>query len=817
MLSAKGFHVFLQTEVQHIPSQTLTPITHDAVPELVTASHADFLILVADRNLHPPTVQLRVAAHHDFIDVPLSDLPHIALDAWAQNIRRVPDHLQSHALAMNPNVVTSRHLNLFLQSFAAFPPIRSTYARLARLVNITQHWQDPPLPAAKPLPVSTDPSPVSDSSSTSPIAQQSPTTDIDQPSSVEQNESSDASKSESTSSTNSNPSLPSLPASDVNCAARAAWQALRENAPRLDTTLPAKCDLSYSWLRRGQHLSARLIRSQLLARRMHRNLLSAFDTISTVPIASSPTSSYSQMHLPTLAHRQRLLREINDLLPRIEQLATRLTKRPKSPRRRRRHFINANPWMSYIDNATAPSTGDGVAGVSGRAKQFIDSGGWRCIGCGTCNDRVVRECSACGGPSCHVDASRLPSDSDQLKKVFIESMTNGPTPGSPWLFAPGTVPPPPPMNAPVNNGVISPDARARDLRSATARGDELSYFHPGELTLGGAAPVAVRDGSSRRVVMDDGMIQTTGGYDLNGAFQELSFDGDPATGLNRELRPVHASLKANMLGSGSNSVHNSVLSGDGGSSRSPVRLASSQPNGGGGVGVPPMINLALQRVMTSGLTDNSPNLAGMESLANGIIGRSGGGVLAASGNSNLVEGGALPGSLSITHGYVSSALFENGGMHSSGGGDEKRGMVGKSNVGQFAMEELAAGSYEATDDVHRYNGFGRRGSTSGGGGSGGGGSTGVGVSEGAVQAAGGPLWGDNVDSMQTMGQADVVPEETNSLEMLAAASDAANGGTGSATRESLRAVSALVTPGRSHGSSSSTRAHEGWNGTYNMF
>lgn len=54
----------------------------------------------------------------------------------------------------------------------------------------------------------------------------------------------------------------------------------------------------------------------------------------------------------------------------------------------------------------------------------------------------------------------------------------------------------------------------------------------------------------------------------------------------------------------------------------------------------------------------------------------------------------------------------------------------------------------------------------------------------------------------------------NSLEALAAASDAANGGTGSATRESLRAVSAVVTPGRTHSSESPSPP---MNGTYNMF
>ena len=63
-------------------------------------------------------------------------------------------------------------------------------------------------------------------------------------------------------------------------------------------------------------------------------------------------------------------------------------------------------------------------------------------------------------------------------------------------------------------------------------------------------------------------------------------------------------------------------------------------------------------------------------------------------------------------------------------------------------------------------------------------------------------------------QGELLPN-SNSLEALAAASDAANGGTGSATKESLRAVSALFTAGRNGGSSSET--HESRNGMYNMF
>lgn len=103
-----------------------------------------------------------------------------------------------------------------------------------------------------------------------------------------------------------------------------------------------------------------------------------------------------------------------------------------------------------------------------------------------------------------------------------------------------------------------------------------------------------------------------------------------------------------------------------------------------------------------------------------------------------------------------------------------------------AMEELAMGSYEAAtvDDTQRFSNTVRR------------------VNPAPVTAPGALPIGEPTRN------------DINSLEALAAASDAANGGTGSATTESLRAVSAVVSAGRGH---SAQKPNTPRNGMYNMF
>lgn len=107
----------------------------------------------------------------------------------------------------------------------------------------------------------------------------------------------------------------------------------------------------------------------------------------------------------------------------------------------------------------------------------------------------------------------------------------------------------------------------------------------------------------------------------------------------------------------------------------------------------------------------------------------------------------------------------------------------RSSFPHAGLKELAVGSYEASDKAQRYASAGRRAASK-------------------PIAVPGAMPSDNAH------------QQIDSLEALAAASDAANGGTGSATMESLRAVSAVVTPGRGHSGTSSSPPADGM---YNMF
>lgn len=758
-LTAKGIHVFLQTEIEHLPSHSIAPITHDTVPDLIAASTADYLVLVSDRNLHPPTVQLRVVSHADFVDVPLAEIPHVVLDAWDQRIRRVNDRLLTASLAVNPNVINSRHIHLFLHSFARLPPIHATFAKLTRLVNITQRWEDVSLLPSKSsdpcVPLSRTTSESCDSSNPNPSADE-----------VESQDEVDDSKYASSTATQA--VLPPLPAHVADKCVHAAWKMLTnpsEDVNRKQT--PAKRDLSYSWLRRSQQVSALLIRSQFMARYVHRNLLTAFNLISKMPISSSSSTPLSQTHLPTAGHRQRLLREINDLMSRIEQLAVELRKRPKIPRRRRRHFIESNPWFSYIDNVKASATTSGVAGAGGRVSELINNGGWQCIACRTWTEQLRPDCSACGYQHHTVDTSQLPTNSERFRKRFEEHLENAHV-SPPWIFAPSTVPSLPPLHvAHQVNDLLQRETQSHGGPGPSARTDDM-FFNAPDLTL------EAHNNTAHNATNEDGRSidesRTQGVFDLNGAFQGLSFNPDYSADITTNPQP-------------SSSLFNTEGFAGNDSSISSYKLASSAPNS------VPVMNFTQRRPHNSrpsvlpimpqslnGRSNGRPNeqsLSNNDGFASGLTDPSG--PLSSSVPQGFPADNFLLRGAGMLHSDVgSSNLFND--VHTS---QKTRG------THSIAMEELAADSYETTDDHHRPNGFGRH------------------TSSNPIAVPGPWNYPDTSNSKVT------------SLEALAAASDAANGGTGSATKESLRAVSALVTPNRN--ANSTPRSQQTRSGMYNMF
>lgn len=792
LLSAKGIHVFLQTEFEHPRAHTLTPITHDSVTELVASSHADYVALVAQHNIQPPTVQLRLDPHaSDFFDVPIHNLLNVILDNWTERIRTIPDSVQSLVLASNPNVLTSSHLHHFLQSISRFPPIRSTYAKLARLANLVQRW--PSLSPPDPIPIRfSSPAPTSATLSapgsflTAPESAHIPC-DVSRP--VDRTTDNPVSTPNGYLSEPQILSLPPLPQNAVRKAARAAASAIAECSRPV---LPF--ELSYNWLRRSHRISARLIRSQLLTRHIHRNLLSSFDTISSMPLASTLLSSYPSLLLPTHGHRRRLLREVNDLLLRIEQLAARLTKRPRPPRRRCRSvypFIQANPWLSYIDSVRN-STG------SIRSAEFASSinahGSWRCTACHTSNRLTSVECSACHSLYRVVDTLQFHKDSTAWKARFDDAIKNAP-PSSPWTFAPSFS-----SLTPFDSQPPHPIVPLERFQH------ELSppVFH--------SPPVALRNRPLPSPRHDNGLHSRgmAPRFDLSGAFHSLSFDDEYTPTPIAHDYPSQLDTQRNkhsVLGSSAAILarHNGIIHDEGPTSLSPLQLEASLSSSNS------ILNLTSQHIQNGMRLDPGTPLGTpsqhMDAVKSHPSARPTGNGFSefqnrrdgASYTASLSLSQPFPDGLLFGEGFVPvGSLYENSVTNEVGGVRETGLLPGLASsqpsvptIG-LAIEELTAGSYEATEDIHRFHITGRKPPTP----------KAMGWRTDDIPRGGGLVEGD--------AQADIT-----SLEALAAASDAANGGTGSATKESLRTVSALVTPGRN--SLNSPRSNETNDGTYNMF
>ncbi|KAI0557115.1 hypothetical protein FGB62_339g010 [Gracilaria domingensis] len=459
-LAAKGVHGFLQTEFEHPVTDVCTAIIPELLPDVVAISRADFFVLVADHNVQNRTVQLRLPPKPDFIEVPIAKLCNIVRDAWTQLLRTVKNIAHLQALASNPNVVTTAHVDSLLHSISNLSSLRRLYAKLARLANITQDWQS--VPAPKPIlshqpqpptqpqptkqqlqPLSTPllsdtpsvPSSVASTwiyadrshSSSTPSGELPTTTntalvstnqltpqenDLGEPASSRTGGKPEAhsptlistqssamahlqhhvlqpfetqQRHPMRSTTTSNPTQStkqtldsaSESATDLNEAQNPELTTRSEQSPSHKSADPRELhgvpssanhadvsshdpdhsvakahpmtatalrrsltsidrantrnqysdrirasqpEFSFSWLKRSQHLSAKILRHQYLASHLHRTLLEACDSIAKMQTSTRPTAYHEPNSLPTEAHRQWLLREIHYLIPRIEEL-----------------------------------------------------------------------------------------------------------------------------------------------------------------------------------------------------------------------------------------------------------------------------------------------------------------------------------------------------------------------------------------------------------------------------------------------------------------------------------------------------------------
>lgn len=747
-LSAKGVHVFLQTELERLGSPTVTPITLDTVPDAIAACRADFLVLIADRNVSTRTAQVRLNPTSEFIDLPLSDLAEAVLAAWSQQLRAVPDHLQSLVLPTNPNILTTARLDLVLQSYSDIPAIRLSYASLARLVNITHEWQGNP-PAKHTISPSTWnhdgahklPLEILSSQPIKPaVNNQSslpPSTDHHQ---------------------NTPPSNPL-----VNRALRNGLRHVfysQTQQPTSAYTKSPKSDLTFCWLKRSQNVSARFLRSQLLAGSLHRNLVATFRSISALPVSPSPSSQFNNAYVSSEAHRQRLLREINDLLSRIEEIGTRLSRRPKT-RRRRRLFHEANPWMSYI---RAKNRDSGISRASVDDETLLATGGWRCFACHSPNEHHAQECISCRTPS-HVLSPGFPQiDSELLTSRFREAIKDVHTRciPSPWIFAPGVIPSQPSLTPKFLNGILPGGNNLPDLRGGQSTGTDLKSLSRHDAAR---VPLSIQEAKKSQLQP----------LSLNNQFQAMSFE-DKFVGLGGDM------------------PHNLKTGIDQGvpMRRTPVRgaqapidekivsspsLSSSASNGLSGISFisqrtsQDMRPVSPERTQRKTPGKLSPQLMvnheshDLRQVSNPLV-------------ANFSYGVSLVKSPKVT----SSQSLPTESLMTSRALLAPEGIALKPNINS-AMAELAQGSYEASADIRRFPNMGRRTFSN--------------------PAA--------MPSVNTNG--DGPHSDITSLETLAAASDAANGGIGSATQESLRAVSEVVTPGRGQSSSHNQVTLS----SYNMF
>lgn len=114
-LFAKGVDVFLQMKFQYPSIHKLSLVTHELVAKILPFSHADNVAIVAKRNLHSPTIQLRLYPYLSAaLDVPFHMLRDVVLHNWTTQIQKILGPPHSCALAAKYNVFTTLHLHLFL-------------------------------------------------------------------------------------------------------------------------------------------------------------------------------------------------------------------------------------------------------------------------------------------------------------------------------------------------------------------------------------------------------------------------------------------------------------------------------------------------------------------------------------------------------------------------------------------------------------------------------------------------------------------------------------------------------------------------------
>eukprot|EP00177_Eucheuma_denticulatum_P007744 GFKZ01014086.1.p1 GENE.GFKZ01014086.1~~GFKZ01014086.1.p1 ORF type:complete len:826 (+),score=68.29 GFKZ01014086.1:530-3007(+) len=770
LLSGKGFHVFLQTEIDRPPPQPIAPVTHDAIPDLAAASPADFFLVITDANFAASTVQVRFPTAPDFHDVFIPDLPDTLFASWSALLRTRP-HTSFHtSLPANPNLFTNLHVDALLQAFSPLPHINRAYASLLRAAVLLH--PAPPRPTFAPSPSSFKPSPSPTARTVNSAQSQS-------------------------SASHSHPASSNIIDKALRRGLRTVFRLPDPDSPASSPPKSSSSStaFSFSWLRRSTSPTARLLRSQILAVALHGNLVATFDTIASAPLSSlpTPTDLYPVPVLPTEAHRHRLLRQVNELLPRVEELGRRLADRLPTKRRRAK-LIHSNPWNAYVKRCLASKESarrKEIASFVTTAAGANESSLRRCCHCRSYADRQAPECPACLSRPCITDTQWLVGNQALLRKSFQDALEAGKASPTPWVFPLGISPIQTVFNHGIPNGVLVPSDQAKRPSTSRSPPGESSRRFPRQ-------PVRTTSGAVRNGV---GMMHPTAKFDIANAMGSLTVDDQFQQPSRDGLRAGHGQQHEHPypreqlpFGRGdSSSKFSQTLS--------PPRLATSVPNR------PSFSDYDFQKRPANGvhkqqdadsqlrsaphaLRGSPPRKSNVEDLR--VRGRPPG----------TMRVGSLPGSHFLSNLQVESTppiMGTSGDTYREATQREDQvadaepprstqplrdvPIPSRSSFSHAGLKELAVGSYEASDKAQRYANAGRR-------------------------AVSKPI------AVPGATPCDSVHQQIDSLEALAAASDAANGGTGSATMESLRAVSAVVTPGRGHGGTSSSPPADGM---YNMF
>ncbi len=285
-------------------------IALEDIDDIIANSPVEHVILLTNRDIARQTVQVRGGV--GFGEQNIDKYATIILETWSSEIAREQAQDVKVSLAMNPNIVTSKHIDFLLQQHPLLRGIRPAYASLARLVDCTQKWladhneyhpfgtpvHPSPSPDTPPQQLSSDAVSAADAST----SQSTGGHVASDPSDADRE----------TSHTVSKERMDELSRAALRQGIREVIARNNGDVSATDDDVLNRSTLSMRWLNRSQQMSARLLRGQFLVQSLHSKLLAAFPTISAAPVVSGSEPAPKNIYcVPSEAHRQRLLREVN--------------------------------------------------------------------------------------------------------------------------------------------------------------------------------------------------------------------------------------------------------------------------------------------------------------------------------------------------------------------------------------------------------------------------------------------------------------------------------------------------------------------------